>query len=448
MNMVSNVDAISNLAVQYEAVERYDEAIFFSLLTNYLQTDRIDAIYRAANLLLKTGRRWQAVELLAGQVQHRPDNQALRQALTKISGWSDTQIESNLEKMRRPQIDEFFLVRRCGETDAPLAVWFCGFTDKSEANLTISFVKNTGRDMLIACLPKLHSLLNLDVNKIVYCTCFDIRPETVILFSCGLTGINCNVAPAILGFAKEKLNFKLAAIWIDMAKPLSTPLLRSYAPFVDAMAACDATIDNVVATTYPGKSINLWHVVDEAALSDQGEPRDIDVSFVGQISGNYENRRPFIERLKKMGIEHFLAGRDHGRYISHEKYAEVMRRSKIILNFSQFSISSIWDWHPLTREHFSGRRYDDHVKGRVYEILHAGAVLLESANDEITKVLAPGQTYVPFTTPDDMEAQIRDLLENEKKRTSIGEAGRLLAESEFTSRGFWKKIMDTIEQNR
>ena len=183
--------------------------------------------------------------------------------------------------------------------------------------------------------------------------------------------------------------------------------------------------------------------MNEDALRDRGEEKDIDVSFIGMIKGNYIARQPYIEKLRNMDIEGFLGGKDMGRYVSHEQYAEVMRRSKIILNFSEFSISSIWDSHPVSKRALSGAIVGQHIKGRVYEILHAGAVLLESANEEIKSVLEPDTQYVEYGSVEDMEAKIQDLLQNEDRRRAIGEAGRKLALEKFTSALFWQRILST-----
>src|SRR5438045_2109427 len=104
------------------------------------------------------------------------------------------------------------------------------------------------------------------------------------------------------------------------------------------------------------------------------QEQDIDVSFVG--SPRYLDRLNYLTQLQARCPYVHIRGGQREEKLSLEKYAELIRRSKIGLNFSSHSLGFY------------------QTKGRVFEIIGSGSLLLESKNPQTAKLFTPGVDYV------------------------------------------------------
>ena len=151
--------------------------------------------------------------------------------------------------------------------------------------------------------------------------------------------------------------------------------------------------------------------------------KDIDVAFLGQVSIYRTDRRNSIEYLMEQNISGYIASLNRDQQVEHSKYAEILGRAKIGINFS-YSV----DKHQL--------------KGRVFEIMHSGAMLLETKNPQIETLFNDGIDYVSFSNKEDLVKKIKYYLIHEQERESIAQSGRQKVLKLYNSKLFIKKIFE------
>ena len=110
---------------------------------------------------------------------------------------------------------------------------------------------------------------------------------------------------------------------------------------------------------------------------------------------------------------------------SHEQYYEIMAKSKISINFS-YSV----DKHQL--------------KGRVFDSMFSGAMLLESENPQTSSLFSEGIDYASFSSKEDLLKKIRYYLEHEDERFKIAENGRKKCLKYYNSKVYWGNVFSRI----
>ena len=171
----------------------------------------------------------------------------------------------------------------------------------------------------------------------------------------------------------------------------------------------------------------LWTPLDPSIYNNPGRDRDIQVSFWGQVGSYRSNRMPYIQHLMDNSVPICCSLFDRGQQPPHSKYVEVLKRSKIGLSFS-YSVSA----HQL--------------KGRVFETMLCGAMLMESENPQTQCYFTPMQDYVSFDSKDDLVDKTRYYLEHEDERAEIAARGELKVRQYYNHVEFWKRIMDKLEE--
>jgi hypothetical protein len=200
-------------------------------------------------------------------------------------------------------------------------------------------------------------------------------------------------------------------------------------PFFACASACgfiDAEPPLYWNGAAPCKIVSSWSAADETVFYDDGRERDVDVSFVGTLWGN-SRRRAGVEFLRANGIDVLTGGGQHAalgcRPMPRQEYADILRRSKIVLNFS------VWD---------DGRQQ---CKGRVFEALACGAFLLEEENFETRRFFDEGVDYVSFDGLEDLLDKCRHFLAHENERREIAARGHETVLRKWNSRLMWENIL-------
>ncbi len=168
---------------------------------------------------------------------------------------------------------------------------------------------------------------------------------------------------------------------------------------------------------------SLWFPCDTRLFRDVGSVRNIGVSFAGTIEGAHRDRRVMLDALRNAGVPvEILGGNTPDTRVSIERYVDVLCRSKIVLNFSRSSHET----HQL--------------KGRVFETMLCGAMLLEQSNPETSRLFVDGKEYVSFATVDDLLEKVRYYLAHEDERAVIASAGHKAASEKYGPEQFWKTV--------
>ena len=255
--------------------------------------------------------------------------------------------------------------------------------------------------------------------------CRDIRPEAIVLSSWGSSPRH----PSIDSFKiiRERMGIPIAAIWWDTCTKGFWEVTQPFLEHFDVHVIADNPNLRYVDQGNPFFQ-RIIQLVDprEENLILPSIKRDIPVSFLGQVSSYRSYRRETIDYLIDQQIPGRFLMSNRDEQVSHSKYVELLTRSKISLNFS-YSV----DCHQL--------------KGRVFDVTLAGAMLLESENDQISQLYTPMKDYVPFGSKEDLVDKIHYYLGNEDERIAIAEQGRLTTISNCNGNKFWQLLLGKLK---
>ena len=225
------------------------------------------------------------------------------------------------------------------------------------------------------------------------------------------------------------LGVKVTALWTDQTREhfeVSDEVTR----FCDVAFTHEDERAFRGYTRYPER-----HVVTNATFSPRllhGDPaaaRDIDLCFIGQVTGYEEVRARGLQGLREAGLAVHAPGgqgRDQVK-LTNQAYGELLKRSKIALNWSR---------------HISGQWFQ--AKARIFEATLAGALLLCEECDEVNRYFQPGVEYVPFTTQDQLIERARRYLGDTGERLRIAASGHACALAHYSAPVVWRQMLDEI----
>ena len=230
----------------------------------------------------------------------------------------------------------------------------------------------------------------------------------------------------VLRNLRSKCHMPIVIIWCDSIdkKPIGQFLRMSKS--VDLNVLMDS---ETLVRDYPAISqhLRLWTPTDHGVFHPCEGPQDIDVSFIGSTGSYRSIREPFLDHLRESGVNVVKTGGQHTP-VSLQEYADIMRRSKISINFS----------HSLPGTH--------QLKARVFEILLSGSLMLESKNPETPKFFRPMVDYVEYDSKEDMAEKARYYLEHEEEREQIANSGYKRMVSKYNHDIFWDRIMSKLTE--
>lgn len=174
--------------------------------------------------------------------------------------------------------------------------------------------------------------------------------------------------------------------------------------------------------------MRMWTAFDFSLFHPGSGQRDIDVSFVGYTLGYRNLREEFLQHLQRHQTGVYVGGGRGEDRLEPGEYADIMRRSKISLNFS----------HSIPGVH--------QLKGRVFQVMYSGALLLESDNPETSQYFTPMVDYVPFDSKEDLLDKCRYYLEHDQEREEIAYNGYLKATTKYNHKVYWDTIMERVKE--
>jgi len=199
-------------------------------------------------------------------------------------------------------------------------------------------------------------------------------------------------------------------------------------------------IDTVVRAEYYGgdpRVIQAYSAIDSRAFHDKGLKRDIDVCFVGGIDPQrWPDRVRMINSLRANGINVIAVGGQRANRLSWEEYATYLNRSRISLSFT------VVDLIARTLDRQMVQRRTSQLKGRVFETLSCGAMLMEDDGTQTKEFFEPGVDYVMFHG--DLLDKLRYYLEHEEERATIAEAGHRKVTEVYNARNMWANLFASI----
>jgi len=217
---------------------------------------------------------------------------------------------------------------------------------------------------------------------------------------------------------------KTVFMWPDMFEGWGIPQIEEFndAGFAD-LHVCWGSERNL-SQEYDNL-IWLWAPQDETMYYPvEDSEKTINVSFLG--SPRYAERQRYLTHLLTSGTEVNIGGGQREEGLPAIKYAELMRSSRINLNFPE------------------GPEGNDQCKGRVWEILATKSLLLERANEATKSFLVPGEHYVEFKDENDLIDKINYYLDNPEERSYIAQNGYNIYKEKYNARVFWNTIMEKL----
>ena len=257
---------------------------------------------------------------------------------------------------------------------------------------------------------------NGDLNLIR--KCLDVTPDMIILVSYEQNNLNQPRVKTLkyLGF---NLGIPIIPFWYDAvpSKEFYNKTVQPLNFFTRANVFIDCFHEE------KENNLNLWGPHDTKVLNDPGLKRVIPISFLGSSNSYRVVRQDYIESLINRGIDVHTGGGTGEERLTLKEYTHVFKKSQLSLNFS-----------------FSTRNTHQ-IKGRVFEVMLCGALLLESENDEITRFYTPYEDYVPFSDKDDLFEKVEYYLSHKEEREKIAERGKMKTKMLYNNKILWQNVL-------
>ncbi len=152
-------------------------------------------------------------------------------------------------------------------------------------------------------------------------------------------------------------------------------------------------------------------------------PRSTDLFFFGQVGSYRDYRHPYLEALNLLDCKSIISANGSGTSsYSYSEMFEIMSRSKIGINFSE-SVNGV-----------------SQLKGRVWETMLSGALLLEQENSQILKFFEPNKHFVFFDSPDSLIEKVTYFLANKEERLMIAKNGQERARQLQKENSLFRKL--------
>ena len=234
---------------------------------------------------------------------------------------------------------------------------------------------------------------------------------------------------ALLKQLRERTKTKFVAIWWDTCSNDFLPSAKKILPFFDLNIINDNPQLNFHRFDISAQKNNVLSLYTPFCPSSfKPKEKDLDVVFLGQANSYRESRRQYINHLINNEIDIHISIEDRDSQVSYEQYQDKLSRAKIGLNFS-FSV----DQHQL--------------KGRVFETMLSGAMLLESKNAQTPTLFKEGEEYICFSSKEDLVDKIKYYLKHENERIEISMAGRDRVVKDYNDTNYWDTIFMNIGLN-
>jgi hypothetical protein len=228
----------------------------------------------------------------------------------------------------------------------------------------------------------------------------------------------------------RRLGIKVIAFYSDMVtgsvEPVRAALFEAYSRVADCLV-------NIDSPCLPAAYDHPCHIrgytgVDPEVFCWRPVSQDIDVSFWGSRAQSYAARREYIAFLEANLPDrnvHFLAGGGQlpeEQSLSLTDYADLLRHSKITLNFS----GTLGNARQL--------------KGRVLEALSCRTFLLDETNPGTCRLFTEGHDFVTFDSKEALLTKILYYLEHSGEREQIAHSGWVKARKVWNARNLWAYV--------
>tara|TARA_R110000824_G_scaffold22464_3_gene82174 strand:- start:1537 stop:2475 length:939 start_codon:yes stop_codon:yes gene_type:complete len=263
-------------------------------------------------------------------------------------------------------------------------------------------------------------LKNDHVDNLIPRVCDNYKPDVAIFSFLGTSPLNPTMKS--IDYIK-KMAIKIIMIWPDVSETCGIPQIREFKDHAD-LHVCWGS-ENNVPDDIQAQVMWLWAPQDEKLYyPTETINQDIAVSFLGSL--RYKERQDYAKFLSENRKDVLINGGQRENRLDAHDYADIMRRSKISLNFP---------WSPFGF---------DQCKGRVWEILASRSLLFERKNIATERHLKSGYHYVQYTCREDLLEKINFYLDNDEERLRISTNGYEEYKKNFSSTVFWNTVLGSL----
>jgi glycosyl transferase family 1 len=169
-----------------------------------------------------------------------------------------------------------------------------------------------------------------------------------------------------------------------------------------------------------------------------GMPKEIDVSFIGAMSGKV-GRASHAQALSRSGLDLKLFGPGtKAGVLTPSEVIDVYRRSRINLNFTGANFSTPLD------SHLSINRRVRQVKGRCNKIAMCGSFVLSEYAPGIERLFDVGREIDVFHDSGELVDKIRFYLSRDQLREEMAARARSRALAQYDEAKFWPGMIGEI----
>jgi len=247
-----------------------------------------------------------------------------------------------------------------------------------------------------------------------------IKPDVLV---CTLLGtMPCNPTEKFFEVFKNA-GVKIIFIWPDFGTNWTLDSYSRFNHLVDSHIAIAGE-----RTVTLSKVHWMWTPEDPAYFYPprNDSEKNIDVLFLGTVHNS--ERQDYLNFLKP-NLKHlnvYFGGGQRHEKLSHEKYAELTRTSKIVINFPYSPAGN------------------DQIKGRVFEAIYCQSLLMERKNKITCEFFEPNVEYCEFESKEELVLKINHSILFPETRKEIVKAASNKLFQKWTHNKFWKQVLETI----
>jgi hypothetical protein len=449
---IASADAFLEMARSYEARDDQITAFgYYLIAASLMETLDGTTAAKLGYLAYRTGNFTFAIQcfVIAAADTATPKEKAERQSaiqnILKISGVIIQSAELTPVKLDFPPLIEVIpghgpkKNRTCllvGEvTDVRENVWSSMSEHSSLAGYVFRFSEIVQRVPLFS------------IDRFLLYLARDLSPDVLIFHHARLSWRTLDPRPETLAAIRERAGIPVVGVYYDLAKPSFERICRSYLASLDAVVPLDVPLAEDTARASGTASMVGWTPLPASIYFDRARSRPIDVGFMGRTSAHYQHREIFLQGLRDAGINVQVRGGDNHERLTIEEMGEFLRSCKIVLNFSSTPVISFWELHG---PEVTTNPYVDHVKGRVFEAIACGALLLESRNSRTSAFFTPDVHYAEFTDVKDLIAKVSYFLAHDAHRERLAAAATQTFNARYAGQHFWgafENLVDGIKRD-
>lgn len=246
-----------------------------------------------------------------------------------------------------------------------------------------------------------------------------------IIIYCLINGRDYN--PSIKCMRDLKPSVKECVIWPDTGPSWGMQTIQEIGDSVHLHVSEDFP-KGPYHETFPARTdhMMLWTPEDPCYFYYE-ENKDIDVSFIGSVN-MYRDRMTLLEQLKGR-LNLFISGGQRTTKLSPYEYAELIRRSKIGLNFAMSQTGVFWQ-----------------AKGRIFEYAACGTLFLDMPNPSTRHFFRPNIDYVEYYNAVDIIDKVTYYLANTEERLNIVKSAYKRYTEFWTAKSYWDLLITKLEE--